>query len=38
MKLSDIQKIQLPKIEDDRGNLSFVESNNHESFELESRQ
>ncbi|MCB5249613.1 MAG: FdtA/QdtA family cupin domain-containing protein [Candidatus Cloacimonadales bacterium] len=34
MKLSDIQKIQLPKIEDDRGNLSFVESNNHIPFDI----
>jgi dTDP-4-dehydrorhamnose 3,5-epimerase-like enzyme len=32
--LSDVKIINLPKIEDPRGNLSFVEEFNHLSFEI----
>ena len=34
MKLSDMKLINLPKFEDDRGNLSFVENNNQIPFEI----
>jgi len=34
MKISDVRLINLPKFEDDRGNLSFIESNNHIPFEI----
>ena len=34
MKISDISLFNLPKFEDDRGNLSFIESNNHIPFEI----
>lgn len=34
MKLSDIQIIQLPKIMDERGNLTFVEGENHIPFKI----
>ena len=30
----DWQKISLPKIEDERGNLTFIEQNNHIPFEV----
>lgn len=33
-KLSDVKIISLPKIEDVRGNLSFVEEQNHIPFEI----
>lgn len=33
-KLSDVKIIQLPKIEDPRGNLSFAEEQNHIPFEV----
>jgi len=33
--LSDIQLINLPKIEDPRGNLSFIEEENHIPFKIE---
>ncbi len=29
-----VRKIELPKIEDERGNLSFIEMNNHIPFEI----
>ena len=32
--LSRVKIINLPKIEDPRGNLSFIESNNHIPFEI----
>jgi WxcM-like, C-terminal len=35
MALSDCKIIQLPKIEDSRGNLSFLESNVHIPFAIE---
>ena len=34
MSLSDCQIIELPKIEDVRGNLSFIESGQHIPFEI----
>ena len=34
MKINDVQIIDLPKIIDPRGNLSFLESNNHIPFEI----
>jgi dTDP-4-dehydrorhamnose 3,5-epimerase-like enzyme len=34
-KLSDVKLLQLPKIEDPRGNLSFIEEENHISFKIE---
>ena len=34
MSLEKVQLIQLPKITDPRGNLSFFESNNHIPFEI----
>lgn len=34
MKIDDVQIINLPKIIDPRGNLSFLESNNHIPFEI----
>lgn len=33
--LSEIQLINLPKIEDPRGNLSFIEEDSHVSFKIE---
>lgn len=33
--LSEIQLINLPKIEDPRGNLSFIEEESHVSFKIE---
>lgn len=33
-KMSGVKLIELPKILDDRGNLSFLESNNHIPFEI----
>lgn len=33
--LSDIKLINLPKIEDPRGNLSFIEEENHVPFKIE---
>ena len=33
-KLNDVKKIELPKILDSRGNLSFVESENHIPFKI----
>ena len=33
--LSDIKLINLPKIEDPRGNLSFIEEENHIPFKIE---
>lgn len=33
--ISDIQLINLPKIEDPRGNLSFIEEEKHISFKIE---
>ncbi|MCX6248474.1 MAG: FdtA/QdtA family cupin domain-containing protein [Bacteroidetes bacterium] len=32
--LSDVRLINLPKIEDPRGNLSFIEENNHIPFKI----
>ncbi len=32
--LKDVKIIDIPKIEDNRGNLSFFESNNHIPFEI----
>ena len=32
--IKKIQIIELPKIEDDRGNLSFIEEDNHIPFEI----
>ncbi len=34
MKLEDIQQIQLPKIIDERGNLTFIEGENHIPFKI----
>lgn len=34
MKLSDVKKLELPRIEDERGNLTFLESNNHIPFKI----
>jgi dTDP-4-dehydrorhamnose 3,5-epimerase-like enzyme len=34
MKISDVQIIQLPKIMDERGNLTFVEGENHIPFKI----
>jgi hypothetical protein len=34
-RLNDIRIITLPKIEDDRGNLSFIEEENHIPFKIE---
>jgi dTDP-4-dehydrorhamnose 3,5-epimerase-like enzyme len=34
MKIEDIQLIQLPKILDRRGNLTFIEGNKHIPFEI----
>lgn len=34
MSLSDCRIIQLPKIEDARGNLSFIEGGNHIPFDI----
>ena len=34
MNIEDVRIIQLPKIEDQRGNLSFFESNNHIPFKI----
>lgn len=34
MFLEDVKIIQLPKIEDQRGNLSFLESKNHIPFKI----
>lgn len=33
-RLSEVQKIDLPKIEDRRGNLTFVEQNEHIPFDI----
>lgn len=35
MALSDCKIIQLPKIEDSRGNLSFIEGGNHVPFDIQ---
>ena len=35
MKLSDVKIVNFPIINDSRGNLSFIESNNHIPFMLE---
>ena len=32
--LNKIKLLELPKIEDDRGNLTFLEENNHIPFEI----
>jgi hypothetical protein len=34
MKLKEVRKIQLPKIEDHRGNLTFIEGDNHIPFSI----
>lgn len=34
MELLDVKLIQLPKIMDDRGNLTFLEANNHVPFSV----
>ena len=34
MNIKKIRTIELPKIEDPRGNLSFIESNNHIPFKI----
>jgi len=34
MKLDQIQLIQLPKIMDERGNLTFLEGENHIPFKI----
>jgi len=34
-ELNQVRIIQLPKIEDDRGNLSFLEGNNHIPFKIQ---
>lgn len=34
MKVDDIKTIQLPKILDERGNLTFIEGNNHIPFKI----
>ena len=36
MTLEDVQLINLPKVLDDRGNLSFLEGNKHLPFEIQS--
>ena len=33
-KVNNIQLINLPKIQDPRGNLTFIEGNNHIPFEI----
>lgn len=35
MTLNDVKLIELPKFADSRGNLSFVEQNNHIPFEIQ---
>jgi dTDP-4-dehydrorhamnose 3,5-epimerase-like enzyme len=35
MTLDDVRIIELPKILDERGNLSFIEGNNHIPFKIE---
>ena len=35
MTLEDVQLINLPKVLDDRGNLSFLEGNKHLPFEIQ---
>ena len=35
LTFKNIKLIELPKILDDRGNLSFIESNNHIPFKIE---
>ena len=35
MSISEVKLINLPKIEDPRGNLSFIEEENHISFKIE---
>lgn len=35
MDINSVSLIQLPKILDERGNLSFIEENNHIPFEIE---
>ena len=35
MRLADVKIINLPKILDPRGNLSFIEENNHVPFKIE---
>lgn len=34
MNMKDVRIIQLPKIEDNRGNLTFIEGNNHIPFPI----
>ena len=34
MNIENVKLIELPKIEDPRGNLSFLEENNHVPFEI----
>ena len=34
MTVDDVKMIQLPKIIDERGNLTFIEGNNHIPFEI----
>jgi len=34
MNLADVEIINLPKIEDNRGNLSFIEGGNHIPFDI----
>ncbi len=34
MDLSDVKVISLPKVLDERGNLSFIEANNHFPFDI----
>jgi dTDP-4-dehydrorhamnose 3,5-epimerase-like enzyme len=34
MRLKEVKKIYLPKIEDNRGNLTFIEGNNHIPFSI----
>jgi hypothetical protein len=34
MKISDCEIIDLPKIEDSRGNLTFIEGNSHVPFDI----
>lgn len=36
--LSDARLIELPKIEDERGNLSFIEEEEHIPFKIERTQ
>jgi dTDP-4-dehydrorhamnose 3,5-epimerase-like enzyme len=33
--LDQVKFLELPKVEDDRGNLSFIEENNHIPFKIE---